>query len=130
MLGELGYPQTPSFARAKLAELAESESDVVLVAEVDATVAGVGHLHAATMFHAPGKVGRVMALAVAADYRGRGVASALMSSLEAAAREAGCAKIEITSGAHRPGAHEFYQRLGYVEKPRRFVKDLPGGPGG
>jgi GNAT superfamily N-acetyltransferase len=82
------------------------------------------------MFHAPGKLGRVMALVVSEERRRRGLASALMADLERWARGAGCTKLEITSGTHRPGAHEFYERLGYVEKPRRFVKDISGGSDG
>jgi GNAT superfamily N-acetyltransferase len=53
-----------------------------------------------------------------------GVGKALMSSLETAAQEAGCTKIEITSGTQRDGAHAFYTRLGYSEKPKRFLKSL------
>ncbi|UCH77566.1 MAG: GNAT family N-acetyltransferase [Candidatus Coatesbacteria bacterium] len=130
LLGELGYPNSAEFAREKLRELEASEPDTVLVAEAAGGVAAVGHLHEATLFHAPGKVGRVMALAVAEGYRRRGAASELLTRLEEVAREAGCTKMEITSGLHRPGAHEFYEGMGYVEKPKRFVKDLRGGPDG
>jgi len=126
LLGALGYPNTAAFARDKIRELAASEADAVFVAEEAGAVVAVGHVHAATMFHAPGKLGRVMALVVSEEHRRRGSASALMEALERWARGAGCAKMEITSGGRRPGAHEFYERLGYEEKPRRFVKDMSG----
>jgi N-acetylglutamate synthase-like GNAT family acetyltransferase len=130
LLAELGYSNSAEFAREKLRDLGAREGDTVLVAEAAGKVAAVGHLHEATLFHARGKVGRVMALAVAEGYRRRGAASALMARLEEAAREAGCTQMEITSGLHRPGAHEFYTGLGYAEKPKRFVKDLRGGANG
>lgn len=50
-----------------------------------------------------------------------------MAQLETMAQRAGCVKMEITSGSHRNDAHEFYGILGYVERPRRFVKDLHDG---
>ncbi len=130
LLAELGYPNSPAFAGEKLAALAASDADAVFVAEEAGVVVAVGHVHAATMFHAPGKLGRVMALVVSEERRRRGLASALMAELEDWARGIGCTKMEITSGAHRPGAHDFYERLGYEEKPRRFVKDMSGGRDG
>jgi GNAT superfamily N-acetyltransferase len=130
LLAELGYPNSPAFAREKLAALAASDADAVFVAEEAGAVVAVGHVHAATMFHAPGKLGRVMALVVSEERWRRGSASALMAELEHWARDVGCTKMEITSGAHRPGAHDFYERLGYEEKPRRFVKDMSGGRDG
>lgn len=126
LLAELGYPNSPAFAREKLAALAASDADAVFVGEEAGAVVAFGHVHAATMFHAPGKLGRVMALVVSEERRRRGLASALMAALERWARAAGCTKMEITSGIHRPGAHEFYARLGYREKPRRFVKEMRG----
>lgn len=126
LLGELGYPNSAGFVAEKLRELLASRDDKVLVAATDGAAVGVGHVHAAAMFHAPGKLGRVMALVVAEEYRRRGAASALLAALEEWARTAGCTKMEITSGVHRDGAHEFYERLGYKEKPRRFVKDING----
>ena len=130
LLGELGYPNSAEFAQEKLRELLASEADEVFVAAAGGEAVAVGHVHAAPMFHAPGKVGRVMALVVAGDYQRLGVASALVAALEGWAREAGCTRMEITSGAHRPVAHDFYERLGYQEKPRRFVKDIKGGRDG
>jgi GNAT superfamily N-acetyltransferase len=130
LLGELGYPNSAGFVAEKLRELLASRDDKLLVAVTDGAAVAVGHVHAAAMLHAPGKVGRVMALVVAEEHRRRGEASALMTALEEWARAAGCTKMETTSGVHRDGAHEFYERLGYKEKPRRFVKDISGGRDG
>ena len=32
--------------------------------------------------------------------------------------------IEVTSAVQRAGAHEFYRRPGYAERPKRFTKLL------
>jgi GNAT superfamily N-acetyltransferase len=37
----------------------------------------------------------------------------------------GCARIEITSGDHRPDAHGFYEAIGYFQDCRRFIKKRP-----
>jgi GNAT superfamily N-acetyltransferase len=34
------------------------------------------------------------------------------------------AALVVTSAAHRTDAHGFYERLGFVDKPRRYVKQL------
>ncbi len=146
LLGELGYPNTVDFARSKLAALAESDSDRVLVAARASQrsssavsqsskraggVVGVAHLHVAELFHQPGRVGRIMAVVVNADARRLGVGRELMNRLEALARECGCTKLELTSAAHREAAHALYLSLGYDEGLRHFVKylDPPGEAG-
>jgi len=124
LLKELGYPHNAEFAKSKIAELSKSESDTVLVAEVDGKVIGVAHLHIAELFHEPGRLGRVMALVVTNNHRSAGVGRKLMMSLETIARNSGCIKMEITSAIHRNDTHAFYKSLGYTEKPRRFIKLL------
>jgi N-acetylglutamate synthase-like GNAT family acetyltransferase len=124
LLRALGYPNTPTFAQQKIEELSQSVSDTVLVAEGEGRVVGFTHLHLAELFHERGRLGRIMALVVTDDARRSGVGKMLMSSLEVLARNAGCVKLEVTSGAGRHGAHAFYHRLGYTEEPKRFVKTL------
>lgn len=124
LLQALGYPNTLAFARQKIAALSQHAGDVVLVAEASGRVIGVAHLHVAELFHEAGMIGRIMALVVTDRARRSGVGRRLMRSLEKLARNAGCVKMEVTSGAHREGAHSFYESLGYFEEPKRFVKVL------
>lgn len=122
LLAELGYPQTPWFVRGKILALRGSKEDVVVVAELEGRPAGAAHMHVAEMFHQRGRFARVMALIVASECRGRGVGRALLVFLEETARRMGCTKVEVTSGVERRDAHLFYQRLGYAEAPKRFLK--------
>lgn len=124
LLGELGYPRAEASARTTLRNLCRSDNDVVLVADVDGSVVGVGHLHIGWMLHDPACFGRITALGVAGARRRRGIGRALMGSLETAARRAGCVKMEITSGLQRHDAHAFYRAMGYQEKSKRFTKSL------
>jgi len=124
LLGELGYPNTPAFARAKLEVLSQRTDDWVRVAEHAGRVVGVAHLHAAELFHQPRRVGRIMAVVVAADCRRLGIGRALMTALESLAEQAGCIKLELTSAAHREDAHAFYASLGYSGGLEHFVKPI------
>jgi len=124
LLKALGYPNSPAFARQKMAALSQNAGDIVLVAEAAGRVIGVAHLHVAELFHEAGRLGRIMALVVTNHARRSGVGRRLMRSLEKLARNAGCVKMEVTSGAHREGAHAFYESLGYLQEPKRFVKVL------
>jgi hypothetical protein len=47
-----------------------------------------------------------------------------VATAEAFAWAAGCKRIEVTSGDHRPEAHAFYRAIGYVEDERRFIKSV------
>jgi N-acetylglutamate synthase-like GNAT family acetyltransferase len=123
LLGELGYPQTPDVVRRRLEELAMFPSTHVLVATNGSDVVGVGTLNFIPLLHDQ-KIARVSALAVTEGYRGRGVGHAMMGAFESIAREAGCPRLEVTSNLRRAGAHGFYERLGYEETSKRFVKWL------
>jgi N-acetylglutamate synthase-like GNAT family acetyltransferase len=124
LLEELGYPNTTALLKKKIAVLSRSKRDTVLVAETDNSVVGVAHLHIAELFHQKGRLGRILAIVVAHEYCRHGIGKQFMKRLERAARRAGCVKMEITSALHRSDAHAFYKRLGYHEKPRRFIKLL------
>lgn len=64
-------------------------------------------------------------------HRDRGVGRALMAWCEAAAREAGCYKLQFQSRNHRRDSHRFYRRLGYRALTvgfRRYLKGTPPPP--
>jgi len=124
LLGQLGYPRSVSFVEDKVSTLSHNESDSVVVAELRGEVVAVAHLHLASLFHESGHLGRVTAIVVTENCRRMGIGRELMATLEVAAERAGCTKIEVTSGLKRDSAHAFYARLGYCEKPKRFLKLL------
>ena len=124
LLDELGYPTEPAVLARRLERVASDPSNRVLVAVRDAEVLGLAGLHVLWILNHEGAAGRLMILSVRADCRRTGVGSALVDAVESIARSKGCELIEVTSGAHRADAHAFYERLGYVERPRRFVKRL------
>ena len=80
-----------------------------------------------------------LGLAVAPDWRGRGVGSALMRAAEAWAREQGAERMTLDLDAANDGALRLYERLGYTVhalemdkpiEPDPATADPPGDAGG
>ena len=113
----------------KLEAVRGSPADRIRVAEFTDPVradalASLLTFHAIPMLHTPGSLGRITALVVHPDVRGKGLGRRLVAVAEAFARECGCGRLELTSAVHRYEAHVFYEKLGYSPRPVRFTKDL------
>ena len=67
---------------------------------------------------------RITALVVSDSEQRRGVGRLLLREAEHRARQAGAARIELTSATHRHEAHEFYRACGFGESALRFLKRL------
>jgi GNAT superfamily N-acetyltransferase len=124
MLGQLGYPTPAAAIPARLARMAAEVGQHVLVADVEGRVVGLATMVVRHVIVQDAPSARLMAIVVSDDRRGQGVGRALVAAAERLAREAGCSVMEVTSAERRAGAHLFYQRLGYVERRRRYLKDL------
>jgi GNAT superfamily N-acetyltransferase len=118
--------------REKLAAVRQSSLDRIWVAEFPPdeladsgrALAGVLSFHAFPPLHTPGNLGRITALVVHPGLRGKGIGAQLVAVAERFARDCGCERLEVTSGAHRHDAHRFYTSLGFSPRPVRFIKDL------
>jgi GNAT superfamily N-acetyltransferase len=122
LLAALGYPSDVAHIERRIADCAASSDSIVFVAEFMNHIVGVLSFHCIPLFHADGSLGRITSLVVAPDYRQRGVGRLLVAAAEEFARTHGCARVEVTSGDHRPDAHTFYEHLGYQLDCRRFIK--------
>ena len=67
----------------------------------------------AVMLLFEGQTCRILSIAVMPQARRRGLATAMMTTTEAAARERECSVIRLEVGASNYGAIEFYRGLGY-----------------
>jgi GNAT superfamily N-acetyltransferase len=57
---------------------------------------------------------QIEAVRVHESYRSRGLGAAMMNWAIDEARRRGCGLVQLTTDKSRPGAHRFYQRLGFV----------------
>lgn len=122
LLTALGYPAIPEDVGRRLEMHTGTAATAVFVAEVTGGVAGLLSFHCSPMFHADGFLGRITSLVIDPGQQRRGIGRKLVAEAESFAREQRCLKIEVTSGDHRPGAHAFYEGLGYHSDCRRFIK--------
>ncbi len=87
--------------------------DGTLVAVAGAEIVGSLHLDASR--HGFGEIG----MAVARDWRGRGVGSALLAAAIELARERDLHKLSLGVFAHNAAAIALYRKFGFVEEGRR-----------
>lgn len=85
-----------------------------IVADADGVV--VGSIHVRASRHGYGEIG----MAVAKEWRGRGVGSALMSAAVDWAREQELHKLSLGVFPHNDAAIALYRKFGFVEEGRRI----------
>jgi ribosomal protein S18 acetylase RimI-like enzyme len=124
LLGVLGYPCDRAEAVARLRAIEEEPDQKILVADRHGSL--VGLLALDLMYYLPlgARTCRITALVVADTDQRRGVGRLLLREAELRARQAGAARIELTSATHRHEAHEFYRACGFGESALRFLKRL------
>ncbi len=124
LLDQLGYPTVPEELGERLERLAANPDVQVLVAELDDEVVGVAAFHVLDLLERRDPQCRITALVVDDRYRRRGVAYALLDTIEESARDRGCFRLEVTTRVDRDDALAFYRAAGFDERPRRLVKLL------
>jgi GNAT superfamily N-acetyltransferase len=62
--------------------------------------------------------GEIKRMFVRLSYRGKGVSTAILRGLEAAARDRGWERLVLEAGDRQPDAMRFYEREGYSPIPR------------
>ena len=124
LLGVLGYPCDRAEAAARLRAIEDEPDQQILVADRHGCL--VGLLALDLMYYLPlgARTCRITALVVADSEQRRGVGRLLLREAEQRARQAGAARIELTSATHRHEAHEFYRACGFGESALRFLKRL------
>jgi GNAT superfamily N-acetyltransferase len=124
LLAELGYGPSEALIGDKLRQFAHSEVDEAFLAIQRGRAVGCISVHVHALFHAAGQLGRITSLVVESSAQNRGIGRALVERANSYFRSSGCIRAEVTTGDHRPQAHRFYVRNGYLADERRFVKTL------
>jgi predicted N-acetyltransferase YhbS len=124
--GELGYPVTVTEIGERFARINGKADNACFVAVDAGNVVGWVHVHAIDRLETP-LYADIGGLVVAESVRNRGAGKLLMEAAEAWAVANGYPAVKLSSGLHRAGAHQFYERIGYrnTRTAYRFEKTLP-----
>ncbi len=112
----LGRSDTPD----EIAKKASRDPDLFLVAEVDGQIVG------SVIGGFDGRRGMIYHLAVAAPFRGQGVASQLMNEVESRLRAKGCLKCYLLVMDGNDNAMRYYEKRGWesMDMVHLYGKDL------
>ena len=124
LLAQLGYPASPDELGERIERLTERPDGEVLIAELDDQVVGVAAYQLIDVLERPDPQCRITSLVVDDRFRRRGVAYALVHTIEETARDFGCFRLEVTTQPDRADALAFYLASGFEERPRRLIKPL------
>jgi len=124
LLDTLGYPCSRDEAAERISLVQADRRQVLLLAEAHGSVQGLVALETLYSVAHGSELARITALVVAPGCERQGVGRMLLREVERRARQAGIARIEVTSNARRSAAHEFYLACGYADGSRRFIKLL------
>jgi ribosomal protein S18 acetylase RimI-like enzyme len=106
-----GLPVTREQTAARLAACQDVETTVL--AELDGRIAGFACLRLVPFMSGDGPYAELTDLFVAAGFRRRGVARALMAHVERLARQGGADELVLLTGFDNAEAQAFYRALGY-----------------
>lgn len=125
LLTQLGYPDWEPFLESRVAELiADPKERLMVYEDHDGSILACISLHFIPQLALKGEFARISYFAVDHTARSRGIGRAIEEYCTQAARERGCALIEVHCHSRRTDAHRFYYRQGYEESPKYLIKRL------
>lgn len=121
---DLGYTCETETVQSKIKNLDDSR-EVVFVAELNGTVVGFVHAEKYDLLYFETMV-NILGLAVAGEYRHKGIGSLLMKQVEQWSADNHIHYIRLNSGSARSGAHAFYRAIGFADEKeqKRFIKKI------
>lgn len=123
LLEQLGYACTADEMSSRLAAVLSREDHATWVAEKAGVVSGMIAACLGLSFER-GVIGRVIALVVDAQARGRGIGSSLVAEAERWLVAGGARHVAVNSATHREQARSFYERRGYSVTGWRFARAI------
>jgi predicted N-acetyltransferase YhbS len=124
LVTELGYPTSAAQMQRRLQAILQDRDYDTLVACDGNQVVGFIGTRLGSLYEDDERCGQIMALAVTAGHRRRGVGRALVAAAEARLLGRGIRLVVVTSGNHRADAHAFYESGGYTFTGRRYKKAI------
>lgn len=115
LMAELGYPCTLEALTLRFQRFTQNLGYGVAVCNLNHEIVGFVAWSKSDLFTLDKVRLHIEGIAVASEYRGKGVGKRLMAFVEDVAQEYAPAIVDLTSGLRRAkdGSHEFYKSLGY-----------------
>ena len=123
LIAELEY-DPPASLEEKILRLSTHPDEVLLVYELDTEVVAFLSLHFIPQIALAGDFARISYFAVKDNVRSHGIGRQLEAFITKLARERNCDRLEVHCHTRRTDAHRFYERQGYEESPKYFIKSL------
>lgn len=121
----LGFRHSADEIERRLALAPDRRIDCAYLAETaSGRPIGLLALHIAPLLFYPRPLARITTLVVASDARRRGVGRRLIALARHLADEAGCDKLELTTGVDRVEAQAFYEAVGFRHSALHMTSTL------
>jgi len=124
LLTQLGYPGTIDFLPDRIETIILDAMAACWIAEKSGEVVGVISMNQIPQLALAGDFARVSYFCIDIQSRGLAIGQTLIQKAEEWARERCCDRIEVHCHERRKDAHRFYQREGFIESPKYFIKML------
>ncbi len=119
---QLGYPAKATTIRKRLSKLLDSDAHQVFVAVIDNTLVGWIHGFYSLQVESDPFV-EIGGLVVHEKHRKKGIGTALITAIDAWAKEKECAKLRVRSNVVRKESQRFYEKLWFVLNKKQNVFD-------
>jgi GNAT superfamily N-acetyltransferase len=124
LLAQLGYADTHAFMQERIQELLKNPDALLFCYESEGSVVALLSLHVIPQIALLGSFLRISYFVVDEKARSLKIGAKLEALASRIAKEKGCNRIEVHCHEKRKEAHRFYERQGFVESPKYFVKHL------
>lgn len=124
LLTQLEYPNTASFLAERIETLQTHPDAMLLVYEKEGKVLALLSLHIIPQIALLGAFLRISYFVVDESARNLHIGAELEAYATQIAKENKCDRIEVHCNSRRIDAHRFYERQGYLQSPRYYVKEI------
>lgn len=100
------------------------KTDKYLCAVLNNLVVGFCAIVFMNNFWQEARVAHIDVMIVDETVRCQGIGARLLEEACAVAQKSGCKVVNLDSGFHRPDAHRFYEKNGYVKRAFTFFKEI------
>ncbi|MDV4150180.1 GNAT family N-acetyltransferase [Clostridium sp. AL.422] len=119
---ELGYNVSIEDFQNRIMQMQKEGNYFIFVALENNQVVGFIGIQISLAFEIPGRIMRIIALAVSEKYQKKGIGRRLIQEAEEYGKTKQVTTILLNSGLSRKGAHQFYEKQGFYKKGYSFCK--------